>query len=341
MATDDTVKDFDYYLNNPGEVPTDPAMIDALLGLSEEADAEGEQEIEAAAEDTEQADESAATGADDKGEQADPVEQEAPISSKDGKHTIPYSALTTEREQRKAAERVAQELQQRITALEERLANPAPATQPEVPEADLASDEEMAQLVQDFPAVGKILDYTKKLETQVKQFEGRFKGIEEAEAQRQEEAIQTARSKVETILPKFPELAFWRDSDPERWAAAMEADDRLLSLPGNQKLTMEERFAKAVAVVDAFFGPSEVPQEYLDAAGVRPPPKEKAPAAKDIPKPARTKPAPAPTLSDLSGGTNVAADPLEEIASLSTSQLGARMGSMRPDQITSLLSRLG
>ena len=108
----DALKDLDYYAANPDELPTDPDQIAALVAQMDGAPAPEQAENDATAGVEE------AEGEDGKTKEApQQVEDEAPIASKDGKHTIPYDVLKSERERRKAAEQAMQELQARIDAM--------------------------------------------------------------------------------------------------------------------------------------------------------------------------------------------------------------------------------
>lgn len=352
----DSPKDLQHYLDNPDDLPSDPAAIDALLGLGDtlgEPETDGEGEVEDEGSEAKQADESATAGASDEAETEQPdqgsTEDEGPIQSKDGKHTIPYAVLATERERRQAAERMTRELQDRISALEARTTaaatgQAAPTQTAESPTDDL-SDEDLAELTRDFPAVAKLIDYTKKLEGRVGQFEDRFRTIEQQEADRAEQTAAQERGAIRAAVDANPTLRYWEQHDPERWTAAVEADRRLQGLPVNQGLSLDERLAKTVTIVETIYGSTALPAEYQAAAPVSTSQKttqstaelaEKAQAA--VEKAGTFKPR---TLSDMPGGAAPTTDPLEDLASLSASNLGAQMANMSQAQISSLLARLG
>lgn len=362
--TTETPKDLDHYLANLGELPDDPAAIDALLGLKDEAPEEDREE-ELDDENGEQGEEGAAPGAtdgkaskeQDQGKDKDDAapenqtgEEEAPVASKDGKHTIPYAVLAAERERRQAAERVTQELHDRIKDLEARASTAgqgraAQSSQAAATPETLLSDEDMAALVEDFPAVKKLIDYTRALEGKVGQFESRFAQLEEQEQARAEEAANAQRAVVREAVDANPVLRYWEQQDPEKWAAAIEADTRLSQLPVNSGLSLGERFAKAVQIVETIYGQTDLPEGYAPKVSNATSSKGKttdenlaAKAQAAVEKAGQFKPR---TLSDMPGGTAPAADPLEDLASMSTGRLGAQMQNMTPDQINALLRRLG
>lgn len=306
----DALKDLDYYAANPDEMPTDPDQIAALMAQMDGATApkQAENDATAGVEVTE--------GEEEKPEEApQQVEDEAPIASKDGKHTIPYDVLKSERERRKAAEQAMQELQARVDAMQQT------GRVQEVAD-DEASPDELDAMANDFPAVAKLLAHTRKLEQQLQTVTQR---IEQEDRQRQEATMSEVRQAVDAN----PTLLHWEHNDPDRWAAAIEADTKLQASPAHRGLTLEQRLAKAVEIVDAFYGPDSAAPR-AQAKPQNSPPK-KAAAAKEAPR----------TLSDIPGGAVPASDPVEEFAQMSADRLGAQMANMTPDQISALLNRLG
>lgn len=306
----DALKDLDYYAANPDELPTDPDQIAALMAQMDGAPApeQAENDATAGVEVTE--------GEQEKTEEApQQVEDEAPIASKDGKHTIPYDVLKSERERRKAAEQAMQELQARVDAMQQT------GRVQEVAD-DEASPDELDAMANDFPAVAKLLAHTRKLEQQLQTVTQR---IEQEDRQRQEATMSEVRQAVDAN----PTLLHWEHNDPDRWAAAIEADTKLQASPAHRGLTLEQRLAKAVEIVDAFYGPDSAAPR-AQAKPQNSPPK-KAAAAKEAPR----------TLSDIPGGAVPASDPVEEFAQMSADRLGAQMANMTPDQISALLNRLG
>jgi hypothetical protein len=330
----DQVKDLEYYQNNPGELPEDPEAIAALLGG--EPDDEGNKD-EPAAQSDKQVEPEAATGQEDeaKGDAGD-KEEPAPISSKDGKHTIPYAVLTSERDKRRAAETAMQELQQRVADLEAGLASGSPGTTPQSTEVEaLLSPESLAQITEDFPALNPLLDYVKSLETQHKALTSRFKEVEAAEIERQEAESLRQRSEVRAEVDANPHLRYWENQDPERWAAAMEADKQLRGLPINADLSLKDRFSKVVGVVEAIYGKSELPPEYQSQEKQQ----DLAAKVKDAVDGAGSiKPK---TLSDMPGGVQPKTDPLENMLEQSPAALGAQLANMTPAQISALLAKAG
>lgn len=307
----DALKDLDYYAANPDEMPTDPDQIAALMAQMDGTPApeQAENDATAGVEATE--------GEQEETEEApQQVEDEAPIASKDGKHTIPYDVLKSERERRKAAEQAMQELQARIEAMQQT------GKPQEVAEGE-ASTDDLDSMAEDFPAVAKLLAHTRKLEQQLQTVAQR---MEQEDRQRQEATMAEVRQAVDAN----PTLLHWEHNDPDRWAAAIEADTKLQASPAHRGLTLEQRLAKAVEIVDAFYGP--------DTAAPRAQAKPQEKPAKRVAAEAKSAPR---TLSDIPGGAVPASDPMEEFAQMSADRLGSQMQNMTPDQITALLARLG
>lgn len=306
----DALKDLDYYAANPDEMPTDPDQIAALMAQMEGTTA------------PEQAENDATAGVEAEGEDEKPkeapqqVDEEVPIASKDGKHTIPYDVLKSERERRKAAEQAMQELQARMDAMQQT---------GKVQEAAIgeASPDDLDSMANDFPAVAKLLEHTRKLEQQLQNVTQR---IEQEDRQRQEATMSEVRAAVDAN----PTLLHWEHNDPDRWAAAIEADTKLQASPAHRGLTLEQRLAKAVEIVDAFYGP-DAAAPRAQAQPQEKPAKRAAAEAKSAPR----------TLSDIPGGAVPPSDPVEEFAQMSADRLGAQMANMTPDQINALLARLG
>ena len=306
----DALKDLDYYAANPDELPTDPDQIAALMAQMDGTPAPEQAENDATA------GVEVIEGKEEKPEEApQQVEDEAPIASKDGKHTIPYDVLKSERERRKAAEQAMQELQARIDAMQQ-------TGKPQEVADGEASTDDLDSMAEDFPAVAKLLAHTRKLEQQLQTVAQR---MEQEDRQRKEATMAEVRQAVDAN----PTLLHWEHNDPDRWAAAIEADTKLQASPAHRGLTLEQRLAKAVEIVDAFYGP-DTAAPRAQAKPQNSPPK-KAAAAKEAPR----------TLSDIPGGAVPASDPVEEFAQMSADRLGAQMANMTPDQISALLNRLG
>ena len=323
-----TVKDFEYYTQNPEELPTDPSEIAALLG----GEAPQEEPVAAGPEAESDVNKEASS-------QPEPTATEevpAPVLSRDGKHSIPYAVLQSEREKRRAAEQVQHELMQRIAEIEERLSSGQQGQVESGAVAELLSDASVEELIGDFPSIKPMIEYTKQLEGKLKQFEHRFAEVEQVEASRQQAQAVKQQSEVRQEIDANPTLSFWESKDPEKWQAALEADNQLRGLPLMDKLSLGERFSKVVSVVEAIYGATELPPEF---APKQEPPKDLSAKVKKAVESAETfKPK---TIGDMPGGTISTSDPFESMLDQSPAKLAAMMGKMTPGQISELLAKAG
>jgi hypothetical protein len=320
-------KTIEHYLANPDELPTDLSELEEILSQQDSEEAPQETEEAEVKEDVTEA----SSGQTEAGTEETKAggEPEAPIASKDGKHTIPYAVLASEREKRVAAERMQQELMARMQEIESRLSQGQSAVVQQQAVADLLDDESSKAILEDFPSLEPLVAYTKQLEKQVEQFDQRFKQVEELEHRRLQEEHARVSENVRQEIDANPHLRFWEQQDPERWNAAIAADDQLRNMPINQKLSMRERFEKVVAVVEAVYGKADLPEGYAPKATTLKPEKV------DV-KPLRPK-----TLGEMPGGEAPKGDDLEGLLEQSAGNIAARLDKMTPAQINSLIARLG
>lgn len=337
-------KDLNYYIEHPDELPEH-------YSIEQIAELAAGRVDDAAKEDKPQVEEGAATGTEGEpkaaegegkpaGEAAKPEDEdpnkapeatdEAPIQSKDGKHTIPYAVLSKEREQRQNAEATVQALQKRLEALEAgKATGDAQVTQSIIDEADLA------ELREDLPQLATVID---KLVGKIGTLEGEL----QAERAKTQQEVETAvKSTVQEHIDANPTLRFWQNENVDMFNKAVEFDDVIRADPKNAGLTMAERFDKVVVAMEAVYGKTELPDAYKPTAQKEPEqkPNDIAVKAKEIVDKA---PADKPkTLADIPGGQPPGTDELENITELSTSRLNAMMDKMTPEQINSLLAKYG
>lgn len=322
-------KTIEHYLANPEDLPTDMAEIEALMGGDAGDVPETDSGNKEAKEDVTPAPSGPAES--DASEQEPDAETPAPIASKDGKHTIPYAVLATEREKRLAAERMQQELMQRLSDIETKTAQGQNVTNETQEMQELLDGEDTQEMLADFPALKPVVEYTKRLEKQVDEFRERFNKVEQLEMQRLQEQASKAQEDVRREIDANPMLRFWEQQDPERWEAAVTADEQLKQLPINKSLSMRERFEKVVSVVEAIYGATELPAEYAASKPKTVKTTEKVEVAPLKPR----------TLGEIPGGTAPKADDLEELLEQSAAHIAGKLDRMTPDQISGLLARLG
>lgn len=327
-----SVKDFDYYVQNPDELPSDPAAIEALVsGQQSEAVTEPEEEQQQEAATAEQDEK---TQEPSEPEQAE-AEVPAPVLSRDGKHTIPYGVLQSEREKRVAAERAQQELLDRIAEIEAKLSSGNLGGQVSEEVKEILSEESVTAMVEDFPQMKPLIEYTRQMEAQLKTFQDRFAEMDQIEQARMQAEMAKRQAEVRKEIEANPTLSYWESIDQEKWQAALEADQQLRGLLVNQNLTLAERFNKVVAVVEAIYGPTELPPEF---APPKAPPKDLSAKVKKAVESAETfKPK---TLGEMPGGMASANDD-GDLSEMAPARLAAMMDKMSPAQISELLAKAG
>lgn len=275
------------------------------------------------------------------------AEVEAPITSRDGKHTIPYDVLKNARESaqtaeqaRQAAEARAAELAERASSLEAQLlaakAGDQTATQQTEALPDTISKEEIDTLREDFPVLAKMMDAQNATVAELK---AQLANVSHAEAARQAVAAQAENQSVQDLIDANPKLSFLQTTDPVAWDQAVKMDDFLKTQPGTRNLSMADRFNKVVSAYEAVNGVINAPattQQQTDT-NTKTPAEIRAEAAKVV---GSIKPAAPNSLSDLPGGTHVASEQAN-LETMSSTQIGARLSAMTPEAREAYLNSLG
>ncbi len=277
------------------------------------------------------------------------TEEPAGVATKDGKHVIPYSVLTSTRDRATRAEQLVKEMTDRVTALEQSIQAAANGAKPGATaraadaiaaDAPAMSDADLEALKEDFPTVYKALKaqqaYTASLEQRVQEQAG-FRQEVEASTQRSvEETVQDA-------IDANPKIAFIQSSDPEAFKLASQFDDTLKESPAWKDKPMSERFAKVIEMVEAATGEIKLP-------GVQTKPNEQPTAtAADLKAAAQAAAAAATTatrtnvptsLSEFPVGDPPAQSEAQALASMSQQQLAEKLGRMTPDQMDAYFATL-
>lgn len=266
------------------------------------------------------------------------------VATKDGKHVIPYSVLKSERDRASRAEQVAQELKDRIAALEAQVqqgnqgakeGEGARTDQP-IPNASDLSEEDLEALKEDFPTVYKAvmasMAYAKTLEDKLKPVE---RSVQEDAAER----VRTERETVQEAIDAVPKMAHIQASNAQAFELAKQFDGALRAQANWADKPLAERFNKVIEMVEAALGPIDVP-------GSTPAPQ---PSAADLRKAAQATAAQAakatrtnvPTsLSEFPVGDPAAQDEREAAEQLSPLQLAEKFASMTPDQMDAYFQTL-
>lgn len=245
-------------------------------------------------------------------------EPEKVILSKDGKHQIPYDVLEAERAQRQqlaeenarlkaqAAER--DKLQQ---VLEKHGIDPSI-------DPDALNVEEIEQLAQDYPELGKVLTGIAKRVEAINQ--------RAATAPSPQQTDSGIPQEVQTALQAVPVLKEWMSSDPDRASLATQIDDRLRVDPEWKDKPLSERFAEVAKRTKLAFGDAVEPAKEQEQKPTEPEPK----ARDHIPA----------SPSDL-GQSVQHQTQVEKYSAMTQEQLMAEMSGMTAAQIEELLAAQG
>ncbi|KAB7671895.1 hypothetical protein [Plesiomonas shigelloides] len=248
------------------------------------------------------------------------------IASKDGKHIIPYDVLDHERREKQQERREKQALQEqlqqavaereKLQRLLEKYGIPADA------DPDSISIEEIEQLAQDYPEIGKALTG----------IVNKLNKFEQAEAAKQ--AVVDTPDPLQAALQAVPELVKWNNEDPDRMAFAISVDERLQHDPAWKDKPLQERFAEAARRTRIAFN-DERPAEPAE----KPATDEKKPTetAKEPEVVKRDRIPESP--SDIGQSVQHSATGIEKYQSMTQEQLMAEMSSMNPAQIEALLAQ--
>lgn len=248
------------------------------------------------------------------------------IASKDGKHIIPYDVLDHERrekqQERREKQALQEQLQQAVAEREklQRLLEKHGISADADP--DSISIEEIEQLAQDYPEIGKALTG----------IVNKLNKFEQAEAAKQ--AVVDTPDPLQAALQAVPELVKWNNEDPDRMAFAISVDERLQHDPAWKDKPLQERFAEAARRTRIAFN-----DEQPAASAEKPATDEKKPTetAKEPEVVKRDRIPESP--SDIGQSVQHSATGIEKYQSMTQEQLMAEMSSMNPAQIEALLAQ--
>ncbi|MCR9025520.1 hypothetical protein NW939_12950 [Aeromonas caviae] len=239
------------------------------------------------------------------------AEPEKVILAKSGKHTIPYEVLEQARNEAKqlreqlAQSQQAQAERDKLQALMEKH-----GINPDVDPDDI-SQEELAQLAQDYPDLGK----------SIAAIASKLQRLEQQAAPR---PVHLAINPVQAALQAVPDLMSWREKDPDRFDFAIIVDEKLQADPAWQGKSLDERFAEAARRTKLAFGDEVIPPA-------------KAPS-KEAEKPTDFIPS---SPSALGQTHHAAPTGVERFGTMSQTELIGEMGAMTDAQMDALLEQAG
>lgn len=234
------------------------------------------------------------------------------VMAKNGQHTIPYEVLEQARNEAKqlreqlAQSQQAQAERDKLQALLEKN-----GIDPSVDPDDI-SQEELEQLAQDYPDLGKpIAAIARKLQ--------------KLEPQAAPQQVQPVANPVQAALQTIPDLVAWRDGDQDRFDMALTIDDKLQADPAWSNKPLAERFAEVARRTKLAFG------DEVEAPPAKAPGKAAEKPADHIPS----------SPSELGQTHNAPATGVERYGAMSQADLIGEMGNMTEAQIEALLAQSG
>lgn len=239
------------------------------------------------------------------------AEPEKVILAKSGQHTIPYEVLEQSRNEVKqlreqlAASQQAQAERDKLQALMEKH-----GINPDVDPDDI-SQEELAQLAQDYPDLGK----------SIAAIASKLQRLEQQAAPQQ---VQPTTNPVQAALQAVPDLMNWREKDQDRFDFAIIVDEKLQADPTWQGKSLDERFAEAARRTKLAFGDEVIPPAKVPGKGAEKP-------ADFIPS----------SPSALGQTHHAAPTGVERFGAMSQTELIGEMGAMTDAQMEALLEQAG
>ncbi|WP_421345947.1 hypothetical protein [Aeromonas veronii] len=234
------------------------------------------------------------------------------VMAKNGQHTIPYEVLEQARNETKqlreqlAQAQQAQAERDKLQALLEKN-----GIDPSVDPDDI-SQEELEQLAQDYPDLGKsIAAIARKLQ--------------KLEPQAAPQQVQPVANPVQAALQAVPDLAAWRDGDQDRFDMALTIDDKLQADPAWSNKPLAERFAEVARRTKLAFG------DEVEAPPAKAPGKAAEKPADHIPS----------SPSELGQTHHAPATGVERYGAMSQAELVGELGAMSDAQIEALLEQTG
>ncbi|TNI85207.1 hypothetical protein [Aeromonas sobria] len=234
------------------------------------------------------------------------------VMAKNGQHTIPYEVLEQARNEAKqlreqlAQSQQAQAERDKLQALLEKN-----GIDPSV-DPDRISKEELEQLAQDYPDIGKALMAVASK-------------LDKLEPQAASQQVQPSANPVQAALQAVPDLAAWRDGDQDRFDMALTIDDKLQADPAWSNKPLADRFAEVARRTKLAFG------DEVEAPPTKAPGKAAEKPADHIPS----------SPSELGQTHHAPATGVERYGAMSQTELVGEFGAMSDAQIEALLEQSG
>ncbi|MEH8253398.1 hypothetical protein [Aeromonas veronii] len=234
------------------------------------------------------------------------------VMAKNGQHTIPYEVLEQARnETKQLREQLAQAQQAKAERDKLQALLEKNGIDPSV-DPDSISKEELEQLAQDYPDIGKALMAVASK-------------LDKLEPQAASQQVQPVANPVQAALQAVPDLAAWRDGDQDRFDMALTIDDKLQADPAWSNKPLAERFAEVARRTKLAFG------DEVEAPPAKAPGKAAEKPADHIPS----------SPSELGQTHHAPATGVERYGAMSQTELVGELGAMSNAQIEALLEQSG
>ncbi|HDZ8980369.1 TPA: hypothetical protein RUY06_002266 [Aeromonas veronii] len=234
------------------------------------------------------------------------------VMAKNGQHTIPYEVLEQARNETKqlreqlAQAQQAQAERDKLQALLEKN-----GIDPSV-DPDNISKEELEQLAQDYPDIGKALMAVASK-------------LDKLEPQAAPQQVQPSANPARDAMQTIPDLVAWSNSDQDRFDMALAIDERLQADPAWSNKPLTERFAEVARRTKLAFG------DEVEASPAKAPGKAAEKPADHIPS----------SPSELGQTHHAPATGVERYGAMSQTELVGEFGAMSDAQIEALLEQTG
>lgn len=224
----------------------------------------------------------------------------AGVMTRDGKNFLPFAVLESTRARARELAETNDRLQRELQALKEGQSTvTSQADAAAAVEALDLSDDELADLEEQIPAVGKLAKGFKALQLQLQ-------AVQSTAAPAPAPTAEDPATSVQALIDQHPLLARWQAKGGAIWSEAVALDQQLRDNdPAFKALSTAERFAEVQRRIAAEYGipiPSSAP----------PTPAPAAPAAQP-PAPAVQSSTVLPTLTDFNGGQVAVVDPMASL----------------------------
>lgn len=253
------------------------------------------------------------------------------VQSRDGKHLIPFDVLQAERDRANRAEAQLSELNAKLATTQKAAADGVPDPSPSV--EDIIPADELETLKAEMPVLGatfeKLISEIKSLRTTAQQTSNKVV---------QDEQFETAR-RVQAAIDTHPKLVYVQAKDPKTFDAVCQVDDWVRSQPWAQSLSLEDRFAKSIAMYESAQGEISIPGSAT-GTGNQPPTDTAAAKAQAAIEKAMSAVGPN-TLTDLPGGNPPPANDVEAVAGMSAAALTNHFMQMDQAGMEKFLAKFG